>query len=570
MKEKIALIGVPNCGKTTFLNLVTGKNEKTGNWSGVTIKEFSSALPGFPEKELVDLPGIYSLCGNSFEEKISVNYIKNKNADSLIILLDGTNPEPGIYLALELLSLGIPSAVGINFLDEMEKQGILSDTQKLENFLGIPVILISAYKNKNINDLLFSVKKVSSKRSAFMLSEEERHKTAYKICSSCFRKKKSKNSSLPIILVFLPLCIAAFKTVSVLKKFFGIFFEHLSAIISAGANFLSVPYIFTSLFSEGILSGFSTMFSFIPELFVFFLFLSFLESSGYMAICSFLSDFVFRKIGLSGKSAISVLTGFSCTVPAVCAAKVSENEHQVKNLLSLLMFVPCSARLPLAFFICESVFPVLKRWFVLFFYVFVFLLGVLLLYFKKQNSSSEFVLELPGIRIPSFTYVFRSCFFRTWLFIKKISFSVVLVSVILWVLKNFDPFFRPVSLPYESSVFIIGKYLEPVFIPCGICFEGVVSLIFGLFAKEASLSALFSLCSDPSEIFTPLSAISFLLFYFIYSPCSSALLTIKNEFGIKKAAWLFLRQTALAYLVSFSFFQFATFFNNIFIRSVPS
>ncbi len=566
MNKKIALAGVPNCGKTTFWNLSTGKSGKTGNWPGVTAKKLSAPLADFPETELIDIPGTYSLSGNSLEEIAAENFLKSGEADSLIILLDGTNPEPGLFFAMELLSLKIPAVIGINFSDELEKQGTFVDIKKLESFLGVSVFLISAFKNKNTKPLILAAKNNFLKNPFPKLSYENRRKKAALLSSECFSKNSAyeNKKSFLILFSFFVLSATVLSISNLLKTFSESFFEHFTAAVSAFLNYISAPAILRPLFAEGIIPGISAVCSFLPELTSIFLILSFLESSGYMARIAFLFDYLFKKIGFSGKSAIPVLIGFGCTVPAIYAAKSSENEHESSNVLSFLMFVPCSARLPLAFLICEAFFPVLKKTSVVFLYLITLLIGIIYSFLKKREPSA-FVLELPKIRIPSAKSILKTCFIRTWFFIEKASLNVVLVSVLLFVLKNFDFTLRRTELFSESAIFSLGSLIYPFFIPTGIPFEGVVSLFFGFFAKEASLFALFSLCENPHEVFSPISAVSFLLFYFICSPCSSALIAIKNEFGLKKAARLFLRQTAFAYFVSFSFFQLATLIKNLFI-----
>ncbi len=566
MNKKIALAGVPNCGKTTFWNISTGKKGKIGNWPGVTSEKLSANLIDFPDTELVDLPGIYSLSGKNLEETAARNYLKSGKADSLIILIDGTKPESGIYLAMELLSLGIPAVLGINFCDELERKNISVDTKKLSNNLCAPVFLISAFKKINTKPLIASATEISFAKQIPLLTEEKRHAAASELVSSCFTAKgdsKSKSSFPSVMIIFCVLTAILFKCVFVLKDFFEIFFEHLTAIVSAFLNYISAPAILNSLFSDGIIPGFASLLSFLPELCAIFLIFAFLESSGYMARLAFLSDKPLKKIGLSGSSVIPLVLGFGCTVSAVYALKSSENKSSQSKTLSSLMFIPCSARLPLTFLICEAIFPVLKNFSVLIIYFSVLLLGAFLS-FCSANTPSEFVLEIPEIRIPSVGSVIKTGWLRTCFFIKRASFVVVLTSVLIWFLENFSFSLKPTELFGDSILFQIGEFIMPVFIPAGIPFEGVVALFFGLFSKESSLSALIPLVSSPKQIFSPISAISFLLFYTLYSPCSTALSVIKLEFGIKKAIWLFLRQNALAYFVSFAFYQFSTLVINLF------
>lgn len=568
MNKKIALCGVPNCGKTTFWNRSTGKSEKTGNWSGVTLKEFSATLLAFPETDLIDLPGVYSLSGKAPEEIITANFLKSKSADSVIILIDGTKPEPGIYLLLEILSLGLPSSVGINFSDEMNKRNISVDIKKLQEILGVPVFLISSINNKNLNELIISAKNAASAKKLSSFSDEDRHKKAFEIVSECFfasEKTSAKSNPIILFLVFAVLIPFLSKASSVLTDMLADLFTNFAAVFSTLLNYLSVPKIISSAFSEGIIPGCAAVFSFLPELFLIFFVFSFLEYSGYMARAAFFSDCVLKSVGLSGKSVIPVLIGFGCTVPAVISAQGIENKEERSRLLSFLMFIPCSARLPLAFLITEIVFPSFGKSFVLLFYLATISLGFLLLFFKKRFLNPDFILELPEIRVPPLKRMLKSAFSRTKIFFKKSSFAIVLTSVLIWFLKNYSFDLKQISLPDESILYYLSGFISTFFLPTGIPFEGIAALFCGLFSKESALSALVAFSSDITEIFDPISGFSFLLFYYLYSPCSAAISAVYNEFGFKKAAWLFLRQTALAYFVSFSFFQLATFFKNIFI-----
>lgn len=558
MNKTIALVGVPNCGKTTFWNSITGKSGKIGNWSGVTIEKFSAPILSSPDVELVDLPGIYSLSGENPEEKVAMSFLNSKNADCVIILIDGTNPEPGLYLALEILSLNIPAVMAVNFYDELQKNNISVDLKKLSENLGIPVFLISAFKKYNITPLISAAKRAVPRKKLPHFSCEQRHNKSSELSNDCFtsNSKSINHTSLFLLPGFCVLIFLVFVTASVLKNIFNMFFENLAALICTFLNYISAPQIMISLFTEGVINGISTVFSFVPELFAIFLAFAFLESGGYMARFAFFADYLFRKIGLSGASIIPLLIGFGCTVPAIYSLKSSENEHAQQKTLSSLMFIPCSARLPLSLLVCEFVFPVLKKIALLFFYLTVLIIGAI---FSSVNNktSSHFIIELPKIRIPSVYSVLKTGWMRTEFFIKKASFVIVLTSVLIWILKSFTPDLKPAEIFSESMLFKTADLVLPIFSPIGIPLEGVVALFFGLFSKESSLSALLSLVSNPISVFSPLNAISFLLFYLIYSPCSSALFAISHEFGFKKAAWLCIRQIAIAYLISFSFFQTA-------------
>ncbi len=571
MKYRIALAGVPNCGKTTLWNLTTGKRGKIGNWPGVTTEKLSAPIKYLPDTELIDIPGMYSLHTQSLEETAAKNYLISEKIDSLIIIIDGTKPEQGLYFAMDLLSLNIPSVIGINFSDEMENQGITVDTESLSRSLGIPFFLISAKKNKNTQELLHFAKKLcSAKNKPFaFLSPPDRRKKAAELSEKYFLKKRTCKSapfiSLTLSSLLITVLVFLFAFLSpMLKSSISVFFEFITYAFCAVLSHYHVPEIFNSFLAEGLFPGIESLALFIPELFLIFAVLAFLEESGFMAECAFVSDPVLKKLGLTGRSIIPLVLGFGCTVSGICAAKSSDCAECSKQTLSALMFIPCSARLPLVILLCNSLSPKSGFLFLLVLYLSVILLGAAYHMLGKNKADCGFVLELPSFRTPSFFVLIKTSFRRLFSFIIKAGGAIVLTSVLIWFLKNFSPDFRMVQLQSESILYRLGQILVPVFSPVGINFDGAVALFCGLFSKESALSALASLSPDLSA-FSGISGISFLLFYLIYSPCFASVAAIKKEYGAKKAFSLFLRQIILAYLVSLVFYQSALFITNLFI-----
>ena len=572
MKQKIALAGVPNCGKTTFWNRVTGKRGKIGNWPGVTTEMLSAPTKIFPDTELTDIPGMYSINATGLEEIAAKDYLLSEKIDSMIIIIDGTKPEQSLYLTLELLALGIPSVIGINFSDELEKQGTKVDTESLSKSLGSPVFLISAKENHGINDILNCAKYLCNTKtySPPHLSFFARRKKASELSEKCFFKstKHKKTSYVPIIFSSLLVAVLIFlfgAIQPVLKNLFSSVFEFLTYAFCSVLSHYHAPEIINSFISEGLFPGLEFLISFLPELFLIFLVLSHLEESGFLAEFAFTSDFVLKRFGLSGRSIIPLLLGFGCTVSGTCAAKSSDCAECSKRTLSALMFIPCGARLPLVLLFCNILFPNAVVPAFIFLYAFVILFGAIFQLLEKKSGACRFVLEIPNLRSPSLPVLFKTSFRRLFSFIIKAGGTIVLTSVLIWFLKNFSPDLKAVSLQSESILYRLGYHIAPFFSPLGIPFEGVVSLFCGLFSKESSLSALVSLCPDIRSSFSVLSAISFLLFYLIYSPCLAATFVIAKEYGIKTAAWLFFRQAAIAYFVSFVFYQISVLIGNIFI-----
>ncbi len=563
MSKKIALAGVPNCGKSSFFNSVTGANAKVGNWPGVTSAPLAAQIKACPGFELIDLPGAYSLSGGGLDENAALAFLKSGEAGGIIIIIDGTNPEQGLYFALELLELGVPAVLGINFADELRAQNAKVSTAALEKELGVPVFLISAKTGENVNLLLSAAiaAKPPLPKAKGRLSPESRRSEAAGLAAKCFRfgKREEKSSSgiyFSSAAVLALICVLGFCG-NMLKEGIALLFEYCSAFLGAAMNYIKLPQIISSFIIEGLLAGIETVIGFLPELFFIFTVLAFLESSGHIARFAFGCDWIFKKMGLTGRSVIPLLLGFGCTVSAVYAAKASESEDFAKRTLSALMFIPCSARLPLSLLICKTVFGEYGDIMLIIVYCFVILLGASICFLQsKKQTVGNFIMELPTLRLPSTKAVLKISFRRLNAFIKKAGIILVLTAAVLWVLKSFSFDLRPVSLQSESALSAIGAFFAPAFKIIGIPTEGVAPLLCGIFAKEAALFAL-SAAGNAQALFAPISACSFLIFYLLYTPCLGCLASIKQEFGLKKAIWLSIRQIAIAYFAAFIFYTAA-------------
>ena len=567
MNKKIALSGVPNCGKTTLWNRTTGKPGKIGNWPGVTFEKLSAPLKAFPDSELTDIPGIYSLSPKSPEETAAKDFLTSKTIDSLVIVIDGTKPEQGLCLALELIELGVPSVLAINFSDEMKKRGISVNTEKLASSLGIPVFLINAKTGENVSPLIKTAVNFCFKKDiqTFRFSLKERRTRAEKLTGSCFTFKNisaEHKFSNPInFLVQTLLILSSVFLVHVLTDMFSGVFKYFSVLTADRLT----DFPISSVFINGLLTGISLVIDFIPDLFTVFLFLSFLEESGIMSQIAFLADGFLKKIGLSGKSVFPLLLGFGCTVSGVCAAKTSGSHSCSKNTVSALMFIPCSARLPLAFLTIETFFKNSVFITLLFLYFFTFFCGLALHMLKNRKQNEFFMLELTPFRVPDFLVLIKSSFRRTKAFVVRSSAVIVLTFVLIRFMNGFTPSLIPISNQDQSILTVFSNAVAPVFLPLGIPSECIVPLICGLFSKESALSSLLSISPDITKNFSVLSALSFLIFYFIYSPCTACLAAISKEFGPKESFLLFFRQLFIAWLASFSFYQFSVLIKNFFI-----
>ncbi len=582
MKEIIALAGTPNCGKTTLFNLITGSRASTGNWAGVTVQKKSGRLKADPKVEIIDLPGSYSMTPYSLEENVTRDFLVSKSAGAIICIIDGTNPEHGVYLALELRSLGIPMVLAVNFSDELSKRGGKVNLPSLTKELGSPAFLISAKSGEGINRLVSAAKSAigSVSPAAAFLPAKERHEAASDIVKNCFVYKErntgflekldsflteNRFSVLVCILLVLIMFLIVFGFPGILlKNAAELFFEKLSNAVDEFFSLIHVSSWLRSLVINGIIGGFGSVISFLPQTSLMFLIISFLEDSGYMARAAFVSDKSLRKLGLGGRSIIPVLMGFGCTVPAVLAAKSNPSEKERLLTVSALPFISCSAKLPLYLLFAAELFPKNRAAAVVGIYLLGIFFAVIYCFINKPKQTSGFLLEIPPCRVPSLRSIFKITLNKCQSFVVKAGTVVVAANIVVWVLSYFRSDFSPANNVEESLLGFVGQFIAPAFAPLGFGWKGVVPLFCGLAAKEAGLSALVLLSEgELSSIFSKAQAISFLLFFILYSPCFAALAAIKQELGTKKAVWTFLFQTALAYAVSFVFYQAAVLIQNL-------
>lgn len=564
MKKIIALAGAPNCGKTTLFNLITKSRGAVGNRPGVTVEKKYGALRQNNDFAVVDLPGAYSLFSERPEERAAGEFLRRKGADCVIVVIDGVHPEQGLFLLLEILSTDVPTVAAVNFADELTRRGGSADVTALSAALGIPCFLISARQQSGVSALVSAA--CSPKPcKAPQRSPAEFRSLAKELCSRCFSagRESEKADRLDRFLsesrFSFFCCIAAVLTVLVLAFGFPAcvltdlidgFFEHAAARLLDFLMLMCFSETAAGVFSEGALASFGKVISFLPQLALLFFFISALEESGYLARAAFVTDKALRRFGLSGFAVIPLLLGLGCTVPAALAAKAAAPAER-RRLISALPFVPCSAKLPVYAFFASALFRRSPWLFVVGIYLLSISVGAAFCLMTKGSAEQGFLLELPPLRLPSIKSILTETALRCRAFVAKAASVIVSAGIFIWLLSHLDANFLPVESPAESVLYCLGTAAEPLFAPTGIDKEGIVALVCGVFAKEACLSALLlTNCG-----FTPLSAISFVIFFTFYTPCIAALVAIWRQTGAKTAVRIFLFQTALAYALSFTFYQ---------------
>ncbi|MBE7042776.1 MAG: ferrous iron transporter B [Ruminococcaceae bacterium] len=575
----IALTGNPNAGKTTLFNALTGASAHVGNFPGVTVEYKKGRVTWNPSLTILDLPGVYSLTPYSEEEEVTKQALEQ--VDGIINVADASNLSHHLYLTLQLTELGIPTVLAINMMDEATHLQI--DCPKLEQYLGIPVVGISARKKTGLRELTNGLSHQIKQKNCpccpvppvageeYVVSADRRYRYLEQVCSECIRqtdKPQEKTKRADRILLHskaaFPCCLG------VLFLLFFVPFGPLGRWLQRGMELLiekvshlplSVfPSWFQSFLREGIFGGVGSVLSFFPCIFLLFLCLSLLEDSGYLARISFLADRPLQTIGLSGRAAVPFLTGFGCTVPAVAAAKTMPSQRDKLLTVLCLPFLSCSAKLPVYTFLTNTFFP--KTGFLLIFLLYLsgILWGILNTAFSHKflvrGVSESFVMELPRYRVPHGKQCLKETMQRSGEFLKKTFTVIFLFSVLVWALQFFTPKGTVASDFSKSILFFWGTKVAPFFAPLGFGTpEAASALLAGLGAKEAVVSTLSILKQDLVFLFSPLSAFSFLHFVLLYMPCVAAFAAMRKELGTLSATLAILYQTAFAWLLSFGIYQ---------------
>lgn len=689
----VALAGNPNCGKTTLFNLITGANGYVGNWPGVTVEKKEAKLLSDKSVTITDLPGIYSLSPYSPEEQCSRDYLMSGEPDVVVQVVDATNLERNLYLALQVIETGLPVVVALNMADLVEKNGDKIDTAKLSKKLGCPVMMISALKNKGIKELFDQVKQSAAskgqvpehkfdssiedvlthiennlpasvpanKRRYYAVKLFERDSDACKlinltkekaarveelvaqceqdcdddaesiitgerygliahIIDECMTKAPAKMSTsekidrvvtnrilgLPIFIVIM-FCVY-YIAVSTLggtvtdftnDQLFGTDGWYVlgqgrdaydEAVEAAGDDADSVdpaqygPYVpgittavhdalvsagtedgglVDSLVCDGIVGGIGAIMGFVPQMFLLFVMLSFLEDCGYMARVAFIMDRVFRRFGLSGKSFIPMLVTSGCGVPGVMATKTIENEKDRRMTVMTTTFIPCGAKLPIIALLMGSIIgdsSTTAAWISpLFYFLGVFAVISSGLMLKKTKlfagRPTPFVMELPAYHFPAIRSWALHVWERCFAFIKKAGTVIFASTVVVWFLSNFGMFegafgYLPSmdGIPEEfmdySVLAMLGNLVAWIFAPLGFStWQATALTVSGLVAKENVVATAGSLLSvadagetDPSlwtafaGMFPTMGAcVAFGAFNLLCAPCFAAMGTIRNQ-----------------------------------------
>lgn len=712
----VALVGNPNCGKTSLFNFASGAHEHVGNYSGVTVdaKEGTFQQNGYTFR-IVDLPGTYSLSAYTPEELYVRNHLNEAQPDVVINVVDASNLERNLYLTTQLIDMDARMVIALNMYDELERNGNKFDHESLSQMIGAPIIptvsktgfgieelfnrVINVYEEqdpvirhihinygeslekgiatlrktlkssgnipKSLSKRYLSIKLLEGDREVEsfvktlpgaeqILQERDRDsaqiekllqedcETAltnarYGFISGALRETYEPNkikeaTSTQLIDLFVTHKVLGFP---IFILFMWIMFEAtfrlggypmewIESLVGVIGNFVR-NYMsegpLKDLLVDGIIGGVGGVIVFLPNILILYLFISFMEDSGYMARAAFIMDKLMHKMGLHGKSFIPLVMGFGCNVPAIMASRTieSRNSRMITMLVNPLM--SCSARLPVYVLLTGAFFPQNASVILLSLYVTGILLAVLMARLFKRFLFNEedvpFVMELPPYRMPTGKSILIHMWEKAKQYLHKMGGIILVASILIWFLGYFprqtessghferqiaeienaeldskaktdtiDELERLQAIDHQQNSYIgrIGQAIQPILAPLGFDWKISVSLLSGMAAKEvvvSTLSVLYTGDADDSQIlserlrqdrnaegvlvFTPLIAISLMLFVLIYFPCIATVSAIVNESrSWKWGAFVIVYTCVLAWVVSFIVYQTGSFFIGLF------
>ena len=604
--KNIALVGNPNCGKTSLFNTLTGTRQKVANYAGVTVerKEGFFKLPSGDSVRVLDLPGTYSLKPSSLDEEVTraVCFGELKGEvlpDIFVCVVDATNLHLHLSLVLEVRALNRPMLLVLNMMDEVKKRGISIDTSKLSKLLGVPVVESVAVKTKGIQELLTQLDQknlfVAPYHSELNHFDQIKYITKQVILKNDSGDKRTafldKIFLHPVfgLLILTLTMFVMFQAVFIWAQPFIAFIEDSITWLSGAIGPLISHPLLRSLIVDGVIAGAGSVLAYMPQILILFFFILILEESGYLPRAAFLLDKLMSKAGLSGRSFIPLLSSFACAIPGVMATRSISSERDRLATIMIAPLMTCSARLPVyalliaAFIPNKLVYGWLSLQGLVLFGLYMsgiisaLLVSLFLKLVRKDKTESIFIFELPTYRLPDIRNVALGLYDRATIFLKRVGGIIVALSILLWVLVTFPQPPDNATMPAinYSLAGQLGHIIHPIFAPIGFTWEICIALIPAMAAREviiAALGVIYAMSGDEDTVTqTLLSQISgpdgwglatglSLLVWFVFAPhCLATLATIKRETGSWKqpiimATYLF----SLAYFFSFVTYQIAS------------
>jgi len=618
---RIAFAGNPNSGKTTMYNALTGRNEKVGNWAGVTVDKkealIKKAYAGTEELIAVDLPGAYSMSPFTSEESITSSYVKNENPDAIINIVDATNLSRSLFFTTQLLELGIPTVVALNKSDINEKKETVIDTAALSRKLGCPVVeTISTNADGLAEVVKAAIAQIGKEqkapyvqgdidltsKEAVVAADRKRFEFVNDIVARVETRKvftKDRNFQDKIdavltnrwagILIFAAVMFVVFDIsqsslgpwiADTLVAWLETFQAWVGELVTDAAPILQ------ALLVDGVIGGVIAVIGFLPLVMVMYFLIALLEDCGYMARATVVLDPIFKKVGLSGKSVIPFVVGTGCAIPGVMACRTIRNERERRATAMLTPFMPCGAKLPVIALFAGAFFEDASWVGTLMYFVGIvlILLGALLVnkIAGHKNRKSFFIIELPEYKLPSLKRAFIAMCSRGWAYIVKAATIILLCNTVVQIMQTFTWNFQVAESASDSILASIASPFAYILVPIVgvLSWQLAAAAVTGFIAKENVVGTL-AVCyvglenlidteelalmegagAEVAGIFaiTKVAALAYLMFNLYTPPCFAALGAMNSEINDRKWFWGGVAlQLATGYVIGFLVYQIGT------------